>query len=168
MSYSDHGYKYDVFINFRGEDTRRTIVSHLYTALCNAGINTFLDDKKLAKGEELGPELYTAIKMSHIFIAVFSPNYAQSSWCLNELAHIMELRHRRHSYSPRVVIPLFYHVDPSDVRKLKGDFGKGLKVSADKIFSQSGAEREEVLMSKWRRALAEVTNLVGWDANNFR
>ncbi|MCI60057.1 TMV resistance protein N, partial [Trifolium medium] len=54
-SSSDHPWTYDVFMNFRGEATRRTFVSQLYAALSNAGIRTFLDDKELRKGEELGP-----------------------------------------------------------------------------------------------------------------
>jgi hypothetical protein len=51
-SSSDHPCTYDMFINFRGEDTRKTFVSHLYAALTNAGVNTFLDNEELRKGEE--------------------------------------------------------------------------------------------------------------------
>ncbi|KAI9215660.1 hypothetical protein POPTR_T002968v4 [Populus trichocarpa] len=32
---------YDVFLSFRGEDTRKTFTDHLYTALVQAGIHTF-------------------------------------------------------------------------------------------------------------------------------
>lgn len=39
-----------MFINFRGEDTHKSLVSHLYAALSSMGINTFLDDEKLKKG----------------------------------------------------------------------------------------------------------------------
>ncbi|GAU30760.1 hypothetical protein TSUD_354850 [Trifolium subterraneum] len=84
-SSSDHPWIHDVFINFRGEDTRSTFVSHLYAALSNAGIYTFLDDEELKKGENLGPALKRAIEGSHIAIVVFSVNYAESTWCLNEL-----------------------------------------------------------------------------------
>lgn len=156
MSFStDHPWIYDVFISFRGEDTRKTFVSHLYAALKNSGVKTFLDDEELRKGKQLGPELERAIEGSQISIVVLSPNYAGSSWCLNELVHIMEC-HKTHG---QLVIPLFYHVGPSVVRKQTAEFGKVLKVTA---------REKEVLMSKWRKALTDVANLSGWDAKNIR
>ncbi|PNX65729.1 disease resistance protein (TIR-NBS-LRR class), partial [Trifolium pratense] len=82
---SDHPWIYDVFISFRGEDTRGNFVSHLYAALSNAGIYTFLDDKKLKKGKKLGAQLKRAIEGSRICIIVLSGKYAGSSWCLDEL-----------------------------------------------------------------------------------
>jgi hypothetical protein len=97
-------YLHDVFINFRGEDTRRTFVSHLYAVLSNAGINTFLDDKKLEKGEETGQELFHAISVSRISIVVFSKNYAESSWCLNELDKIMECRRTQGPYTVKQML----------------------------------------------------------------
>jgi len=69
-SSSDHQWIYDVFINFRGEDTRNNFVSHLYVALSNEGINTFLDNENLNKGHELGPELLRAIEGSQIALVV--------------------------------------------------------------------------------------------------
>ena len=47
------GWHYDVFLSFRGEDTRKNFTDHLYTALQNAGIHTFRDDDELPKGEEI-------------------------------------------------------------------------------------------------------------------
>jgi hypothetical protein len=154
-SSSDHPWIYDVFISFRGKDSRQNFVSHLYAGLSNAGIHTFLDDDKLRKGKKLGAELERAIEGSKISIVVLSPNYAESSWCLNELVHIMECQK---TYG-QVVIPVFYYVDPTFVRKQTGEFGKILQVTARK---------KEVLMSKWRTALNDVANLAGWDAKNIR
>jgi hypothetical protein len=159
---SDHPWIYDVFINFRGKDTRSKFVSHLYAALSNRGIHTFLDDEELRKGEELGPALKRAIEGSHISIIVFSVNYAQSSWCLDELVHIMECQ----TTYGQVVLPVFYDVDPSVVRKQKGDFGEALKVTATKKYSNN--RQKEVIMSEWRNALSAATNLSGWDANSYR
>ncbi|GAU30761.1 hypothetical protein TSUD_354860 [Trifolium subterraneum] len=146
---------YDVFISFRGADTRSNLVSHLNAALSNAGVNTFLDSAKLRKGGMLEPELKTAIEESQVAIVVFSENYAQSRWCLKELLHIMQCRN---TYG-QVVIPLFYGVDPSVVRKQTGNFGEALKVTA---------RQNEDRLSKWKTALTEVSNLSGWDANNIR
>ena len=74
---------YDVFINFRGGDTRRNFVSHLYYALSNAGVNTFFDEENLLKGMQL-EELSRAIEGSQIAIAASSETYTESSWCLSE------------------------------------------------------------------------------------
>ncbi|KAH0733918.1 hypothetical protein KY285_009625 [Solanum tuberosum] len=48
--------KYDVFLSFRGEDTRRNFVSHLYNALDLRGIRTFKDDKRLEIGKSISDE----------------------------------------------------------------------------------------------------------------
>jgi len=162
-SSSDHTWMYDVFISFRGKDTRYNFVSHLYAALSNAGIHTFLDEKRLKKGGELRPQLLGAIKGSRISIVVISVNYAESSWCLNELVHILECRK---AYG-QVVIPVFYDVDPTVVRKQKDDFGKGLKVNARKKDSNNQQEKQ-VLLSVWRSALTQVANMSGWDAYSFK
>ncbi|TKY68700.1 Disease resistance protein TAO1 [Spatholobus suberectus] len=147
---SDNYWIHDVFLNFRGEDTRKSFVSHLYAALSNEGINTFIDDK-LGKGTELGAELARAIQGSRISIVVFSANYPLSKWCLNELVEIMECQR---TYG-QVVLPVFYDVDPSDVRHLKGAFGESSRATLDFKFS-------------WMSALKDAADLVGWDARNWR
>ncbi|KAK7382714.1 hypothetical protein VNO80_01730 [Phaseolus coccineus] len=151
---------HDVFLNFRGDDTRETFVSHLYAALSNAGINTFIDDN-IFKGTVLGAELVRAIQGSQISIVVFSDNYASSKWCLNELVEIMECRR---AYGQKVV-PLFYDVDPSHVRYQKGDFGKRLEALAQNCLPQG--LNDDVLRS-WKTSLTAAANIAGWDARNFR
>ena len=110
---------YDVFLSFRGEDTRDNFTDHLYTDLVRRGIITFRDDK-LKRGEEMQPELLKAIEESRSSIVVFSQNYVDSRWCLEEVAKIMECRKE---YG-QIVLPIFYHVDPSDIRKQRGSFGE--------------------------------------------
>ena len=89
-SSSTHQWKYDVFISFRREDTCKIFTDHLYTTLCQNGINTFMDDK-LRRGEQISPVLLNAIEESRFSIIIFFDNYAFSSWCLDELAKIIEL-----------------------------------------------------------------------------
>lgn len=55
-------------------------------------------------------------------IIVLLENYASSSWCLEELVKILECMKTR----GQRVVPIFYNVDPSDVRKQRGNFGKAL------------------------------------------
>ncbi|XP_042491894.1 TMV resistance protein N-like [Macadamia integrifolia] len=119
-SRSSSGRSYDVFPSFRGEDTRNTFTAHLYNALDDAGIHTFKDDERLCTGEEIGPELLSAIEQSRISIPIFSKNYASSKWCLNELVKIVECRKTMN----QLVLPIFYDVDPSDVRNHTGSYAE--------------------------------------------
>ncbi|XP_048421173.1 DEAD-box ATP-dependent RNA helicase 7-like isoform X2 [Pyrus x bretschneideri] len=149
-------WKYDVFINFRGEDTRRGFVSHLYRALRQKPLNTFIDTEELRKGDRLS-ELLTAIRESRLSIVVFSQNYASSTWCLKELVEILECNDNKN----QIVVPIFYEVDPSDIRKLKGSFAEAF----DRHEGHSNANMEEV--RSWRSALTRATNLSGWDSRNY-
>ncbi|XP_040373990.1 disease resistance protein RPV1-like isoform X1 [Rosa chinensis] len=111
-------YTYEVFLSFRGEDTRFNFTDHLHTALCQRGIETFRDDG-LRRGEEISSALVKAIKESRVSIIIFSQNYASSRWCLDELVEILECRKSK----GQEVRAVFYKVDPSDVRHQRGAFG---------------------------------------------
>ncbi|GKB65357.1 Toll/interleukin-1 receptor domain-containing protein, partial [Tanacetum coccineum] len=83
-------FKYDVFLSFRGEDTRKNFVDHLYHALIQKSIVTYMDDENIKQGKMISDELIKAIEDSKSYIIVFSKNYASSSWCLEELVKIIE------------------------------------------------------------------------------
>ena len=104
--------KYDVFISFRGTDIRSTFLSHLLKALLEKKVETFVD-YKLREGDEISPTLIRAILESEISLVVFSKDFAASKWCLEELAKIIECME---NYG-QIVIPIFYHIDPSSVRR---------------------------------------------------
>ena len=55
-------WKYDVFLNFRGVDTHKNFMDHLYTTLNQKGVFTFKDDKNLERGESILLELLKAIE----------------------------------------------------------------------------------------------------------
>ncbi|XP_070021513.1 disease resistance protein RUN1-like isoform X2 [Nicotiana sylvestris] len=148
-------FSYELFLSFRGEDTRKTFTGHLYSKLSDVGVNTFIDDEALRKGDVISRELEKAIEESRISIIVFSRNYASSSWCLNELVKILECKEKL----KQMVLPIFYDVDPSEVRKQTGLFGEALAKHKERPF---GAQRVE----KWRDALTEAANLSGWDLQN--
>ena len=92
-STSNPRWSHDVFLSFRGADTRYNFTDHLYTALVQRGINTFKDDDNLIRrGEEIAPKLLKAVEESRSCIVVLSKTYADSRWCLDELAKITECR----------------------------------------------------------------------------
>ena len=153
-SSSTHRWNYDVFLSFRGEDTRKNFTSHLCEALRGKGINTFIDDD-LQRGEEISVELLKAIELSKILIVVFSKNFASSTWCLNELVKIFECRS-----NGQLILPIFYKVDPSEIRKQEGEFGNALARYEEKF--KDDIEK----VQKWRKTLAEAANLSGFPYND--
>ncbi|KAM7470197.1 hypothetical protein LguiA_008380 [Lonicera macranthoides] len=156
---------YDVFLSFRGEDTRKTFTDHLYTALVQQGFRTFRDDDEIEKGEYLKSELQKAICQSKISIVVISKDYASSTWCLDELEMILEQRRR----SGHVVLPVFYHVDPSQIRKQTGRTADAFAMYEKQFKEETNSEVKTKLTEKikrWRSALTEVANLIGLDLQN--
>ncbi|XLR24763.1 hypothetical protein S83_052663 [Arachis hypogaea] len=146
-------WKYHVFISFRGQDTRYGFTGNLYKALCDKGIHTFFDDDKLLSGEEITPALIKAIEESRIAIVVLSPNYAASSFCLDELVHVLHCIKGNH----RLVLPVFYEVDPSDVRHLKNSFGEAMAKHENRYKDHMNNK-----VDKWKKVLKEVANLSGY------
>ncbi|GJU89067.1 Toll/interleukin-1 receptor domain-containing protein [Tanacetum coccineum] len=135
------------------EDTRKTFVDHLYS-LEQRHIRTYKDDITLPRGESVGPTLLKAIQESRHAVIIFSKNYADSSWCLDELVHIMKCR----AENGQIVMPVFHDVDPSDVRKQRGDF--------EKAFSKQVAENT-IKAELWRKQLIASSNISGWEPKNI-
>ncbi|KAH9781818.1 ADP-ribosyl cyclase/cyclic ADP-ribose hydrolase [Citrus sinensis] len=144
--------EYDAFLNFRGEDTRKRFIGHLYTALNNKGIYVFRDDKQLEKGGSISPNLLKAIEESRISIIVLSKNYASSTWCLDELLKIVECKNREDQ-----IFPIFYEVEPTVVRKQTASFGEAFAKHEE--FFRDNIEK----VQKWRHALKVVANISGWE-----
>ncbi|CAN1351454.1 Disease resistance protein RUN1 [Linum perenne] len=142
---------YDVFLSFRGADTRNGFTGHLYSALLRSGIHTFLDDKEMETGGEVGPECLRGIEESRFSIVVLSKRYASSVWCLEELVHILNCRRYGSGHG---VWPVFYDVDPSDVEECRGSF--------DEAFAQHEADFS-ARIKEWKAALREVSYLKGLD-----
>ncbi|KAL6315933.1 hypothetical protein AAG906_013767 [Vitis piasezkii] len=155
-AFSSSQKRYDVFLSFRGEDTRNNFTAHLLQELRTKGINTFFDEDKLEKGRVISPALITAIENSMFSIIVLSENYASSRWCLEEMVKILEYNRSKEER----VLPIFYNVDPSDVRNHMGKFGEALAKHEENL--EENGERVKI----WKDALTEVANLSGWDSRN--
>ncbi|XP_024045001.1 putative disease resistance protein At4g11170 isoform X4 [Citrus clementina] len=156
-SSSRNNRKYDVFVSFRGEDTRDNFTSHLYSALCRQNIQTFIDDQ-LNRGDEISESVVNAIEASAISVIVFSEGYASSRWCLDEVVKILKCKKE---YA-QIVIPVFYRVDPSDVRNQTGSFGDSFSKLEERL-----KENSKKLLT-WRNALKEAASLSGFNSLNIR
>ncbi|XP_010099047.2 disease resistance protein RML1A isoform X2 [Morus notabilis] len=148
---------YDVFISFRGEDTRSNFTSHLHSALCRAKIKAFIDENDLNKGNEISPTLSSAIKESKLCLIILSKNYASSRWCLDELAHILQCKK---TDGQSKVLPVFYNVDRLYVKEQKGSYADA--------FAKHKERFEDEKLQAWREALTKIADLPGWDSNSSR
>ncbi|KAF7851314.1 hypothetical protein BT93_L4094 [Corymbia citriodora subsp. variegata] len=146
-------YKYDVFPSFRGEDTRTNFVDHLHDHLRRRGIVAFRDDdhRDLQRGKCIKPEILRAIEQSRLVLVIFSENYASSTWCLEEIAKAVECK----DISEGSVIPIFYKVNPSDIRKLRGNFGRNFAETEKTYTGDKG------VINRWKDALTKVAELAG-------
>ncbi|KAF8029395.1 hypothetical protein BT93_E1945 [Corymbia citriodora subsp. variegata] len=143
---------YHVFLSFRGTDVRNNFLGHLYKALDLKGIYTYIDSKELRKGEQIELALMKAIKKSQVAIIVFSENYASSSWCLEEVAKIMECKEER----DLKVFPVFYKVEPREVRTPREKYREAMVRHEFKF----GKNSEKV--KRWEKALFNASSLSGW------
>ncbi|XP_061991025.1 disease resistance protein RPV1-like [Rosa rugosa] len=143
--------RWDVFLSFRGEDTRHTITNSIYNALERRGVRVFRDDDGLNRGDDIAPSLLEAIEDSAAAVVVLSPRYADSRWCLEELAKICD-------GGRRLILPVFYQVDPSDVRRQSGPFEKDFRAHEERFESNK--------VSKWKNAMAKVGGKAGFVVNS--
>ncbi|XP_014522068.1 TMV resistance protein N isoform X2 [Vigna radiata var. radiata] len=149
-------YRYDVFISFRGPDTRNSFVDHLCSHLLRKGIFVFKDDHSLQKGESISPQLLQAIQLSRLSIIVFSKNYASSTWCLDEMTAIAFCKQQ----SSQIVFPIFYDVDPSHVRHQNGVYEN------DFVSHRCKFQKDRDKVRGWERAMTDLANSAGWDVRD--
>ncbi|KAL5845754.1 hypothetical protein ACOSQ3_009278 [Xanthoceras sorbifolium] len=165
-----HSFKHEVFLSFRGEDTRHGFTSHLYRALHQKQIETFIDDQ-LVRGDEILPALLRAIEESRISVVIFSKDYASSKWCLHELAEIIKYM----KMNKQIVIPVFYQVDPSHVRKQIGGYKDAFAKHENELQEEAQKWRESEFVAKivrdiWKKlnniSSNDFPDLIGIDKHN--
>ncbi|KAM7466386.1 hypothetical protein LguiB_013948 [Lonicera macranthoides] len=142
--------QYEVFLSFCGQDTHKGFTDFLYTYLKGATIRTFKDNEGLHVGEEIGPVLLKSLKESKISIPIFSKNYAFSEWCLRELVQMVQC----HENEGQVIYPIFYDVDPYDVRHQSGSYEEAFRQHRKKRF-------KEKTIQGWKQALKKVGQMKG-------
>ena len=145
-----------MFVTFRGKDIRNSFADFLFDAFRTKGIVVFRDNTNLEKGNSIGNELSQAIEVSKVYVVVFSKNYASSTWCLRELEKIWECVQGLE----KQVLPIFYDVEPSEVRKQSGSYHEAFS-EHEKRFQQDPQK-----VSRWRKALEQVGNISGWNIHD--
>eukprot|EP00253_Pinus_taeda_P008147 PITA_08147 len=155
-------YQYHVFLNHRGPDVKKTFVSHLYNGLTAHGLQVFLDKEEMQKGEKITDEIDGAIRAACIHLAIFSPNYCQSPWCLNELLLMLEMKLKKGS----TILPIFFHVKPTELRWTeggKGVYAQSLSSLQEKRTSDSQPRHDSDIIGKWKQALHDVAGISGFE-----
>uniref|UniRef100_A0A0C9QR81 ADP-ribosyl cyclase/cyclic ADP-ribose hydrolase n=1 Tax=Wollemia nobilis TaxID=56998 RepID=A0A0C9QR81_9CONI len=147
--------KFDVFINHRGIDVKTSLASTIYNTLDLLRVRAFLDRDELEAGEESWDAIKKAISDALVHIAIFSPNYAQSPWCLDELVLMLQ--------SGKKIIPIFYHVEPSHLRWV----AEGKEGAYSPAFSKHEEKRRYTTqqLEEWKNALKKASYLYGFEVN---
>ncbi|CAI0427632.1 unnamed protein product [Linum tenue] len=145
--------EYEVFLSFRGPDVRNNFGDFLYTFLVRENIRTFRDDEELPKGEKIDPALIKAIEESKVYIPIFSPDYAGSKSCLQELAQMLKCCKQEKDH---IILPIFFMTEPGDVRRQEGAYKEPFKQLIKKKKLDAGTIKE------FEEALREVGKLKGW------
>ncbi|KAK4708331.1 hypothetical protein R3W88_029256 [Solanum pinnatisectum] len=130
---------HQVLLSYRTENTATAFTDHLYTALIQAGIQTF------KQGID---------RNWKVSVIIPTEGYALSQSCLEQLDVILKCKEKL----DRSILPVFYDVDPSDIRKHKGKIGEALALHEQ----SSGRESVE----RWRQALAEIADFGGMVLQN--
>ncbi|KAL5563738.1 hypothetical protein UlMin_033485 [Ulmus minor] len=140
--------KYKVFLSFE-DDTSTSFSDHLHKSMVRKGIDTFWGYENIEKGETIDTNRLKAIEESRFAVVVFSREYPSSAERLDELVKIAEMKLER-------VYPVFYDVEPTEVKKQKGTFGDAF----DQLLAREDFDVGKV--NKWRNVLTEMANLAGW------
>ncbi|XP_010049923.2 disease resistance protein RUN1-like [Eucalyptus grandis] len=156
------GFYYDMFLSFRGPDTRDGFADRLHESLTNSGFRVFMDDEEIRQGEEIGWKILRAIEDSKIYIPIFFTGYASSRWCLRELAHMVECAYPDSSggRTGHEILPIFYDVEPSDLKLETKLYGDALRRHEE--------EQGRHVVKPWEEALRKVAKIKGWQIKGQR
>ncbi|GLJ08045.1 hypothetical protein SUGI_0080290 [Cryptomeria japonica] len=150
LSYNLDPRAYQVFISHRGEDTKQNIASHLYHNLQQRGYTVFLDKNSIRGGEPITKSIRRAIRSASVHVVIFSPRFAESAWCLDELRLMLETR--------VPIVPVFWGIKPSEVSMEDED---GAYARAFQVHKHAGQFNTRTL-NMWKKALHNVSDRKGF------
>lgn len=128
---------YEIFINYRFSDVKqpRTLATDIYDRLCKH-FRVFL-------GVQENCQIERVIRTASVHIAIFSPGYAASTHCLDQLLLMLKTR--------ETIIPVYLDVKPSELKK---PHDVGSYAEALKSLEKDGAKE---IIGEWRKALDDVS-----------
>ena len=139
-------YEYHVFISFR----RKKFTSHLCEALKWNDITTFRDDESLERGEFISLKLMKAIEELRFAVVIFSKNYASFSWCLTELAKIVECMDKKKQQFCLFLMMWILVMCTNWGGTFAEAFAKHLNDNNENV-------------QTWKDVVTKVTGISGWD-----
>lgn len=125
--------------------------------LQSLGLKVFLDQKNLV-GCNIHDHISAAIDVASLHLVLLSPNYPESTFCLDELVLIVN--------SGAIIIPVFYGIHPNEVlntgKDQTGAYNKALR--AHEETQQYDSKRVEA----WRNSLSSVANIGGLELKEVK
>ncbi|GKF35209.1 TMV resistance protein N, partial [Tanacetum coccineum] len=101
--------------------------------------------------------LLKAIEESEIYVVVFSDDYASSVRSLDELVDIADCLGKS---DQRKILPVFFKVEPSDVRSQQGSFMESFQAH------EADEDIDSKRVQKWKQALEDTGQLSGLTFQN--
>ncbi|EOA23068.1 hypothetical protein CARUB_v10003848mg [Capsella rubella] len=156
--------QHQVFVSFRGSDVRHNFFSFLKDALIKNNINV-VTDEDAPRGKPIDENLLKLIRNSRIAVVIFSENYPESTWCLDELVEI----ERQMGLNKLDSCPIFFEVETCHVKlqATRSVFEYNLlrleheeRRKARQIGKKAWEDAEE-RFEGWRRALILVASRLG-------
>lgn len=97
-------YRYDVFISYTWRVRRAQawvrgvlappLLDYLELESRVPSSRVFLDEREVRPGIEVEPAIHDALRDSKVLLAVLSPQYFESGWCLTEFRTMLERQRR--------------------------------------------------------------------------
>jgi Leucine-rich repeat (LRR) protein len=151
--------KFDIFINHRGPDGK-PFASHLEDAFKAKGFDPFFDQNGLVRGEHVPEAIKAAIQDACVHLALFTPLYAESPHCLDELADMVECV-KKDPHDTVKLIPIFLKVTPSSLRCVeRGPFKKA--------FQHHKQRGRGLRIPAWKAALHSAADMMGFESDKFK
>ncbi|XP_024025937.1 protein VARIATION IN COMPOUND TRIGGERED ROOT growth response [Morus notabilis] len=145
----------DGFGSCRSKDVCCFFVRHGDAALRQKKIQSYINRQRLIG---IWGALMHAIQESKLSVIIFSKNYASTSWCLDELARILDCKKELEQLGVSVI----YGVGPRVVRKQTGAYAAAFDRHEERF------KHDPDKLLKWRDARTRVDQLKGWESRKYR
>lgn len=160
-------YEYDIFFSYkrhrltlqwtRGVQDR--LQYWITQELGGRPVRMFVDEQCIDTGDRWPIGLQEALKKSRCMIAVWSPEYFQSSWCISEHESFRERERRLYMDAHGLIAPLKFHDGehfPDDARTVQWTDISAYTSTAPAFWQSARAIELEDLLKDFARSVAEV------------